>query len=54
MWWRLWALQEERTAGKGCRSCFPEKIKKRSWNVIDNKALPFLELGESWNVYESK
>jgi hypothetical protein len=39
---------------KGAVPVSLKKIKKRSWNVIDNKALPFLELGESWNVCESK
>jgi hypothetical protein len=31
-----------------------EKSSKQSWNVIDNKSLLFLEVAESWNVYENK
>ena len=45
-------LRERSNKGPGCRD--EEKSSKQSWNVIDNKSLLFLEVAESWNVYENK
>jgi hypothetical protein len=39
---------------RGCECHFREKFTKQSWNVDDNKRLPFLESCQSWNVYEKR
>jgi hypothetical protein len=45
---------EKGEKGDDARPHVCEKMKKQSWNVYDNKWLPFFDSPQSWNVYENK